>query len=59
MYFMRWRIEEYFRFKKNYLGFEDFRVCRLKAMNNLNLFLGMATVLLCPDSKTICQKPTC
>jgi hypothetical protein len=26
VYLMRWRIEEYYRFKKQQFGFEDFRV---------------------------------
>lgn len=47
MVFMRWRIEEYFRFKKQHLGFEDLRVRTLKAMNNLNQFLSLAIGLLC------------
>ncbi len=46
-YFMRWRIEESFRFKKRHLGFENFRIRTLKAMNNLNQFLSMAIGLLC------------
>jgi IS4 transposase len=35
-YLCRWRIEEYFRFKKQSFGFENFRVRSLKAINNLN-----------------------
>lgn len=42
MYMMRWRIEEYFRFKKQQFGFENIRVRSLKAMNTLNRYLGMA-----------------
>lgn len=38
-YMSRWRIEEYFRFKKQQFGFEDFRVRGLKAINNLNKLL--------------------
>ena len=51
MYFMRWRIEEYFRFKKQHLGFENLRVRKLKAMNNLNQFLSMAIGLLCAQAE--------
>lgn len=51
MYFMRWRIEEYFRFKKQHLGFENLRVRRLKAMNNLNRFLSMSIGLLCVQAE--------
>lgn len=39
LYFYRWRIEEYFRNKKQEYGFENMRVRTLKAMNNLNLML--------------------
>ena len=34
-YSSRWRIEEYFRFKKTELGFENFRVKSLDSINNL------------------------
>ena len=51
MYFMRWRIEEYFRFKKQHLGFENLRVRTLKAMNNLNHFLNIAIGLLCVQAE--------
>lgn len=46
-YFTRWRIEEYFRFKKQHFGFEGFRVRSLKAMNALNHYLSYAIALLC------------
>ena len=39
LYFYRWRIEEYFRSKKQEYEFENIRVRTLKAMNNLNLLL--------------------
>ena len=39
LYFYRWRIEEYFRAKKQEYEFENMRVRTLKAMNNLNLLL--------------------
>ena len=38
-YLSRWRIEEYFRFKKQEYDFENFRVRDLKAINNLNQLL--------------------
>lgn len=41
-YFSRWRIEEYFRFKKQHFGFENFRVRSLSAINTLNRFLTYA-----------------
>lgn len=39
LYFYRWRVEEYFRSKKQEYKFENIRVRTLKAMNNLNLML--------------------
>lgn len=39
LYFYRWRVEEYFRSKKQEYGFENMRVRTLKAMNNLNMML--------------------
>ena len=41
LYLSRWRIEEYFRGKKQEYDFENMRVRTLKAMNNLNMFLTM------------------
>lgn len=41
-YLSRWRIEEYFRFKKQEYDFENFRVRDLKAINNLNQLLTYA-----------------
>lgn len=35
-YLDRWRIEEYFKFKKQEYNFENFRVRTLKSINNLN-----------------------
>lgn len=42
LYFSRWRIEEYFKFKKQEFNFENFRVRSLKSINNLNLLLTYA-----------------
>ena len=42
LYLSRWRIEEYFRFKKQAYNFENFRVRNLKAINNLNQLLTYA-----------------
>ena len=39
LYFSRWRIEEYFRAKKQEYEFENIRLRTLKEINNLNLFL--------------------
>lgn len=38
-YMSRWRIEEYFRFKKQEYGLEGFRVRKLKRINTLNKLL--------------------
>lgn len=38
-YLVRWRIEEYFKFKKQEYNFENFRVRTLKSINNLNKML--------------------
>lgn len=45
-YSSRWRIEEYFRFKKVELGFENFRVKALDSINNLTFALDIAIMLL-------------
>lgn len=39
LYFSRWRIEEYFRAKKQEYEFENIRLRTLKGMNNLNILL--------------------
>ena len=45
-YSSRWRIEEYFRFKKTELGFENFRVKALDSINNLTFALDISIMLL-------------
>lgn len=45
-YFSRWRIEEYFRCKKQSFAFEDFRVRSLSAINSLNFFLSACMLFL-------------
>ena len=42
IYLMRWRIEEYFKFKKQQFELEDFRVMSLQSIRNLNLFATLA-----------------
>ncbi len=39
IYMLRWRIEEYFKAKKQNYDFENFRLRSLNAINNLNLIL--------------------
>ncbi len=50
LYFSRWRIEEYFRAKKQEYEFENMRVRTLKAMNNINtlltIYLGYVGMLV-------------
>ena len=43
VYLMRWRIEEYFKFKKQQFRLEDLRVMSLQSIRNLNLFATLAT----------------
>jgi hypothetical protein len=42
IYLMRWRIEEYSRFKKQGFGFEKFLVRSLQSIRNLDLLLSIA-----------------
>lgn len=45
-YFSRWRIEEYFRCKKQVFQFENFRVRKLKAINALNFYITLCMAFL-------------
>jgi hypothetical protein len=40
-YLLRWRIEEYYRFKKQQYNFEDFRVRSLQSIRALNLIMSI------------------
>ncbi len=42
VYLMRWRIEEYYRFKKYSFGYEKFLVRSLKSIRNLDMLLSFA-----------------
>lgn len=53
-YYKRWRIEEYFKFKKQEYGFEDFRVRSMQSMNALNTLLSMAINAIA----SLCEKET-
>ena len=46
LYMSRWRVEEYFRFKKQHFGFENFRVRSLRSINNLNQLLTYSIGLI-------------
>ncbi len=45
-YFSRWKIEEYFRCKKQMFQFENFRVRKLKSINALNFYITLCTAFL-------------
>lgn len=46
LYFSRWKIEEYFRCKKQMVRFKNFRVRKLKAINALNFYLTLCMAFL-------------
>lgn len=46
IYFSRWRIEEYFRCKKQVFQFENFRVRKLHAINALNFYITVCMAFL-------------
>lgn len=46
LYFSRWRIEEYFRCKKQMFQFENFRVRKLIAINALNFYITLCIAFL-------------
>lgn len=46
LYFSRWRIEEYFRCKKQMFQFENFRVRKLTAINALNFHITICMAFL-------------
>lgn len=52
-YLDRWRIEEYFKFKKQEYNFENFRVRTLKSINNLNKMLTYTIGLIAMLSEKI------
>lgn len=46
LYFSRWKIEEYFRCKKQMFQFENFRVRKLSAINALNFYITLCMAFL-------------
>lgn len=46
MYMQRWRIEEYFRFKKTELRFEEEMVRSLRSIRNINIILNLIIVFI-------------
>ena len=55
LYFSRWRVEDYFRAKKQIFAFENFRVRKLKAINTLNFYIGVCMAFLAHMTR---KKPT-
>lgn len=55
-YIDRWKIEEYFKFKKQEYHFENFRVRTLKAINNLNRMLTYTIGLIALLSEKVGKK---
>jgi hypothetical protein len=53
VYLMRWRIEEYYKFKKQGFGFEKFLVRSLKSIRNLDLLLSISIGYIEMISETI------
>ena len=58
IYFSRWKIEEYFRCKKQMFQFENFRVRKLRAINALNFYISLcmaflAMISMAPETNTI------
>ena len=47
VYLMRWRIEEFYRFKKQQFGFEEMRVRSLNSIRNLDILLTIAIGYIC------------
>ena len=55
-YLNKWRIEEYFKLKKQEYNFENFRVRTLKSINNLNKMLTYSIGLIALLSEKIGKK---
>ena len=58
IYFSRWKIEEYFRCKKQMFQFENFRVRKLTAINALNFYITLCMAFLAhismkPETNTL------
>lgn len=58
LYFLRWRIEEYFRCKKQVFHFENFRVRKMKSINALNFYITLCMAFLAlismkPETNTL------
>jgi len=56
-YLLRWKIEEFYRFKKQTFNFEDMRVMSLNGMNNINQLLNILIGFLAMKSTGSADKP--
>lgn len=56
IYMLRWRIEEYFRAKKQNYDFENFRLRDLKSVNNLNMLVNAVMLHSCLLADNIDRK---
>lgn len=53
LYFSRWRIEEYFRCKKQMFQFENFRVRKIIAINALNFYITLCMAFVSVNLKVV------
>jgi hypothetical protein len=57
VYLLRWRIEDYFKFKKQQFDFENIRVRKIKSIRNMNqiltLVIGFIGILSEKQDKTV------
>jgi len=58
VYLLRWRIEEFYGFKKQQFGFEDFRVRSLQSIRNLDLLLTIAIGYIGMMSEKVDERQT-
>ena len=58
VYLLRWRIEEFYRFKKQQFNFEDFRVRSLNSIRSLDLLLTIAIGYIGMMSERIGERRT-
>ena len=65
VYLMRWKIEEYYRFKKQQFNLEDMRVRSLNSIRNLELLITVAVGYIgfvsekCEERITVMQLIEC
>ena len=57
VYLLRWRIEEFYGFKKQQFGFEGFRVRSLKSIRNLDLLVSIAIGWIGMISEKVDERP--